>query len=185
MTMKLCLRSRLLSGLLTLLVVTSMFGCSKPKTSAYAPPQRAPYGYVPPPQQQRPGVQQPTGLRQPVGVQQPKGMSTEKKLAVIAGTAALIYMYNKQKNAAGTGIHGQYYRSKNGRVYYRDEKGNAIWVTPPSGGIQVPQAEAQAYQRAAATGDWNVKVPSSASAAAPTGRTSAPTGLPGPPGPRH
>lgn len=107
-------------------------------------------------------------------------MSKGKQLAVLAGTAALMYMYNKQKDAKGTGAHGQYYRSKNGRVYYRDEKGNPVWVTPPSGGIQVPQQEAQVYERAAATGNWNVNAPSKTPATAPMGSPLAPPGPPGP-----
>src|SRR5262249_1370268 len=54
-------------------------------------------------------------------------------------------LYNKQKNAKGTGPTGQLYRSKNGRVYYRDKEGRAHWVTPPAGGIQVPPNEAPQY----------------------------------------
>lgn len=98
----------------------------------------APFGSVPPPQQQN------------------TGMSTGKKLAILAGTAALIYMYNKHKNAKGAGPQGQYYRSRNGRVYYRDARGNAIWVTPPARGIQVPADEAAIYQRAAQQGRWDL-----------------------------
>lgn len=74
-----------------------------------------------------------------------RGMSTGQKLALLAGAAALYYLYNKQKNARGTGPTGQLYRSKNGRVYYRDKDGRAHWVTPPPGGIRVPADEAQQY----------------------------------------
>jgi len=74
-----------------------------------------------------------------------RGMSTGQKVALLAGAAALYYLYNKQKNAKGTGPTGQLYRSKNGRVYYRDRDGRAHWVTPPPGGVQVPASEAQQY----------------------------------------
>ena len=82
--------------------------------------------------------------------QQPQqGMSTKTKVALLVGAAALAYMYNKNKNNKGRGPQGQYYRSKNGRVYYRDAQGKAIWVTPPQGGIRVPANEAQRYERMA------------------------------------
>jgi hypothetical protein len=119
-------------------------------------------------------------------------MSTSKKLALLAGAAALIYLYNRHKNAKGAGAAGKYYLSKNGRVYYRDAKGNAIWVTPPSGGIQVPAEEAAFYNRAAANGNWNASyTPARASMPARSPRFvpgSSPMGSrpmpPGPPGPR-
>lgn len=87
------------------------------------------------------------------------GMTTGQKVAVLAGTAALIYLYNKHKNAQGVGAQGQYYRSKNGRIYYRDAQGNAVWVTPPAGGIQVPADVAQRYNQAAQTGNYDVNDP--------------------------
>lgn len=77
--------------------------------------------------------------------QQKQGMSNTKKVALLVGAAALAYLYNKHKNSKGTGAQGQYYRSKNGRIYYRDAKGNAVYVTPPQGGIQVPAEEAEMY----------------------------------------
>lgn len=80
--------------------------------------------------------------------QQPRpGLSTGKKLAMLAGAAALYYMYkkNQQKRAQGDMSTPQYYMSKNGRVYYRDSSGRAHWVTPPAQGIQVPYDEAQQY----------------------------------------
>ncbi|MBW3623808.1 MAG: hypothetical protein KY468_10425 [Armatimonadetes bacterium] len=58
-------------------------------------------------------------------------------------------MYNKNKNNQGTGPQGKYYRSKNGRVYYRDAQGKAHWVSPPSQGIYVPQQEAEIYRNRA------------------------------------
>lgn len=81
--------------------------------------------------------------------QQKQGMSTGTKVAILAGAAALYYMYkkNKEKRAAGDMSQPQYYLSKNGRVYYRDQSGQAHWVTPPQGGIQVPYGEAQQYSQ--------------------------------------
>ena len=64
----------------------------------------------------------------------------------MAGAAALYYLYNKHKNAQREGAQGKYYLSRNGRVYYRDQKGQAHWVTPPSGGIRVPASQAQQYR---------------------------------------
>lgn len=74
------------------------------------------------------------------------GMSSnQKKLVVLAGAAALYYLYKKKQNAAGQTV--QYYRSKNGRIYYRDAKTKqAVWVTPAdTQQIRVPADEAQAY----------------------------------------
>lgn len=83
--------------------------------------------------------------------QQRQGMSTGKKVAILAGAAALYYMYkkNKEKQQAGQLQNGEpiYYLSKNGRVYYRDQSGRAHWVTPPPQGIQVPYDEAQQYSQ--------------------------------------
>jgi hypothetical protein len=73
-------------------------------------------------------------------------MSTGQKVAVLAGAAALYYLYNKHKNSQEQGPEGQYYLSKNGRVYYRDAQHRAHWVTPPPGGIQVPESEARQYR---------------------------------------
>jgi hypothetical protein len=77
-----------------------------------------------------------------------KGLSTGQKVAILAGAAALYYLYQHHKQAQGEGKQGQYYLSKNGRVYYRDPKTHQpIWVTPPPGGIQVPADEAQQYSQ--------------------------------------
>jgi hypothetical protein len=73
-------------------------------------------------------------------------MSNTQKVAVLAGAAALYYLYNQHKNKQAQGAEGKYYLSKNGRVYYRDAKGQAHWVTPPPGGIQVPESEARQYR---------------------------------------
>ncbi len=84
--------------------------------------------------------------------QQPRqGMSTGKKVAILAGAAALYYLYrkhqnNKQAQAGQTQGQPQYYLSKNGRVYYRDQTGRAVYVTPPAQPIEVPYDEIQRYQ---------------------------------------
>lgn len=75
-----------------------------------------------------------------------KGLSTGQKVAILAGAAALYYLYNQHKNRQGQGTQGKYYLSKNGRVYYRDAEGRAHWVTPPPEGISVPESEAQRYR---------------------------------------
>lgn len=87
--------------------------------------------------------------RQSAPAQQPqkKPMLTKKNMVMLAGAAALYYMYKKRQNAtAKHGPESQYYLSKNGRVYYRDEQGRAHWVTPPQQGIMVPADEATQYQ---------------------------------------
>lgn len=106
-----------------------------------------------------PGTTSPPGAMQraPMSAPPKQGMSTGKKVAILAGTAALIYLYNKYKNSKGKGKEGQYYRSeKNGRIYYRDEKNNAVYVTPPAGGIQVPAEQAEMYNNAARTGTYDL-----------------------------
>lgn len=72
--------------------------------------------------------------------------SNRDKLVVLAGAAALYYLYNQHKNRQQQGAQGQYYLSKNGRVYYRDAQGRPHWVTPPPEGIAVPESEAYRYQ---------------------------------------
>jgi hypothetical protein len=76
-----------------------------------------------------------------------KGLGTGQKVALLAGAAALYYMYNQHKNAPQEGAQGKYYLSKNGRVYYRDAENRAHWVTPPAEGIRVPESEAQQYRQ--------------------------------------
>jgi hypothetical protein len=89
------------------------------------------------------------GYNQPPATQQRRGMSTGQKVAILAGAAALYYMYrkNQEKKQAGQ-LNGEpvYYLSKNGRIYYRDAQGRAHWVTPPQQGIQVPMEEAMQYR---------------------------------------
>ena len=76
-----------------------------------------------------------------------KGMTTKKKVVLLAGAAALYYLYKKHQSAASKeGPEGQYYLSKNGRVYYRDAEHRAHWVTPPAEGIEVPESEAADYR---------------------------------------
>ena len=73
-------------------------------------------------------------------------MSTRNKVVVLAGAAALYYLYKHHQSAnAQQGVEGQYYLSKNGRVYYRDAEHRAHWVTAPAQGIAVPAAEAADY----------------------------------------
>ena len=75
------------------------------------------------------------------------GMTTKTKVVMLAGAAALYYMYKRHQSAApGAGAESQYYLSKNGRVYYRDAEHRAHWVTPPPDGIAVPESEAANYQ---------------------------------------
>ena len=79
---------------------------------------------------------------------QKKGLNNVQKGAIVlAGAAALYYLYNQHKHSqAQNGPDGKYYLSKNGRVYYRDANHQAHWVTPPSNGITVPATEAQQYR---------------------------------------
>lgn len=98
---------------------------------------------VPPPPMENPSMNAP--------VAQPKqGMSTGKKVALLAGAAALYYIYNKRKNKAESakGPDGKYFISKStGRVYYRNLKdGSFQWVSPPKTPIQVPVEQAREYQ---------------------------------------
>ena len=75
-------------------------------------------------------------------------LMTKKNMVILAGAAALYYMYKKHKSAPAQGdAQSQYYLSKNGRVYYRDTAGRAHWVTPPREGISVPASEASEYQQ--------------------------------------
>jgi hypothetical protein len=92
----------------------------------------------------RGNYQKPYGT--PMPQQQREGMSTRNKVLLLAGAAAVYYLYNKHKNREGQGPQGRYYRSKNGRVYYRDLKtGQFQWVDPPRQPIQVPAEEYERY----------------------------------------
>jgi hypothetical protein len=129
------------SAAAALLVTPVLIGCGGPgasdRSGANMPPvDDTRYGYNPPAAQ-----------RAQTMPEQKRGLSTGQKLAILGGAAALYYMYNKHKKAQQTtGVEGQYYLSKNGRVYYRDEQGRAHWVTPPPQGIQVPEQEAMMYR---------------------------------------
>lgn len=98
---------------------------------------------VPPPvDDTRSATSAPTG----VGAEpQKKGMSTGKKVALLAGAAALFWLYQHHKNAQGETV--QYYKSKNGRIYYRDKDHRAHYVTPPTQPIEVDESQAQEYSR--------------------------------------
>ena len=86
-------------------------------------------------------------VNNPGQIQQKKGLSTGQKVGItLVGAAALYYLYRQHQNSQKEGAQGKYYLSKNGRVYYRDAQGKPNWVSPPSGGVQVPESEAQQYQ---------------------------------------
>lgn len=76
-----------------------------------------------------------------------QGMSMKEKVVLLGGAAALYYMYRKHQNSTAQGEAGQYYLSKNGRVYYRDAEHRAHWVTPPAEGVSVPESEAREYSQ--------------------------------------
>jgi hypothetical protein len=89
------------------------------------------------------------------GVPQRHGLTTGQKVLLLAGAAAVYYLYKKHQNAQGQGPNGRYFLSKNGRVYWRDMKTGAFhWVDPPQQPIQVTPEEYQEYvgQRAPAGG---------------------------------
>ena len=85
---------------------------------------------------------------QPVAKPKQQGLSTKQKVAILAGAAALYYIYKKRQSApAQAGPQGKYFQSKNGRIYYRNLKtGEFQWVTPPAQPIQIPAAEAEQYR---------------------------------------
>jgi len=74
------------------------------------------------------------------------GITTGQKVVILAGAAAAYYMYKHHKATRADGPDGQYYLSKNGRVYYRDAQHRAHWVTPPPEGVRVPENEAREYR---------------------------------------
>jgi hypothetical protein len=114
---------RMIAGSLALAVLLGVTGCG--------PTVQSQSRYEPAPPVSRPATPQ-------------ERMSARNKVLVLAGAAALYYLYQKHKNAQGQGPEGQYYRSKNGRVYYRDARGGVHWVTPPQQ-LEVPVDE---YERA-------------------------------------
>jgi len=74
-------------------------------------------------------------------VQEPphQGMTTKQKVILVAGAAALYWLYKHQKDQQGKEV--QYYQSKNGRIYYRDANHQAHWVTPPREVEVTPEEE--------------------------------------------
>jgi len=92
--------------------------------------------------------QYPPGMGSTTSAQPRQGMTGKQKVMILAGAAALYYLYNKRKNASAGQV--QYYRSeKSGRIYYRPDPKNpnkVIYVTPPRQPIQVPMSEAEARQ---------------------------------------
>ncbi len=127
---------RPMAWLLTVLLTVPLFaGCGGSQSTAPPPPVDDTVGGT---------VSNPTPANQP---QAKRGLNTGQKVVItLAGAAALYYLYNRYKNAQGQGPQGKYYLSKNGRVYYRDAENRAHWVTPPPGGIQVPEEEARQYR---------------------------------------
>lgn len=120
-----------MSGLLTVPFLNSCGGSQQSYNSPPPPVDDTRGGTVAPP---------------PEYPQANRGLSNGQKVAILVGAAALYYIYNQHKNRQEHGPQGQYYLSKNGRVYYRDAEGRAHWVTPPPEGIQVPVEEAEPYQ---------------------------------------
>jgi len=119
-------RLRKIAGVVAGCLLMSMAGCASRTINAQSPSQ-APYGGGGPSQ------------RMPA---QRQGLSTKQKVLLVAGAAALYYMYKKHQNAQGEGPNGRYFLSKNGRVYYRDMKtGQFHWVDPPTQPMQVPADE--------------------------------------------
>jgi hypothetical protein len=111
------------------------FGCGSSKNSG---------ANLPPIDETRGGQVTSTSAPAPIAQEPPRrGLSTNQKLVLLAGAAALYYLYKKHQNKQGEGQQGQYYLSKNGRVYYRDQSGRAHWVTPPPNGLRVPASEVQ------------------------------------------
>lgn len=124
----------------SLTLPTLLAGCGSPAPTAQAPMERT----MPNRQAAKPG------------------MSTRQKVTLLAGAAAMFYLYKKyqrdnaaklqQASAAAPGGKIQYYRSKKGGyIYYRDpQTKQAIRVTPPQSEVtsmQVPQNEAGAYSQ--------------------------------------
>ncbi|MCU0540760.1 MAG: hypothetical protein MUE44_01060 [Oscillatoriaceae cyanobacterium Prado104] len=129
-------RPKLMALLLTLLLGFPFLSACGGSQQSSTPP--------PPVDDTRPGVQTNRNARPSPQVN--RGLNNTQKVAILAGAAALYYLYNQHKNRQGQGPQGQYYLSRNGRVYYRDEQNRAHWVTPPPEGIRVPAAEAERYR---------------------------------------
>lgn len=123
----------------SLTLPTLLAGCGSPAPQAQAPMQRAP--------QTRPAK---------------AGMSTKQKVTLLAGAAAMYYLYRKyqrdnaakfqQINAQAPGGKVQFYRSrKGGYIYYRDPVSHAaIKVPGTEQGVQGVQ-----QQQVADTGGYD------------------------------
>ena len=122
--------------LVSLSLPTFLAGCGSPAPTAQAPVN-----------QNRPAARQ-------------GGMSTGQKVKLLAGAAAVYYLYRKyqrdnaaklqQAQAAAPGGKIQYYRSKSkGFIYYRDpQTKQAIIVAPAPNQVpqqSVPEAQAREY----------------------------------------
>lgn len=128
---------RLIALMLTLLLTFSPFITACGASQSNTPPPAVENQRVGTVSNNRP-ANQPQQLK--------KGLSTGQKVAILAGAAALYYLYNQHKDKQEQGPEGQYYLSKNGRVYYRDAQHRVHWVTPPPEGIRVSEQEAQKYR---------------------------------------
>ncbi|WP_125205859.1 hypothetical protein [Capsulimonas corticalis] len=113
-------------------------GCGS-KTTDTAPPPAASSGPGGPMMSAPPTMGQP----------QRQGMSTKQKVVLLAGAALLYYLYKKHQAAqtqnGAASPQGQLYQSKNGGIYYRNAQHQPVWVTAPSGGVQVPAEQVQRY----------------------------------------
>jgi hypothetical protein len=110
-------------------------------------------GQPPPGPAKEGGVSRVITARPPVAVQAapiaraPGEKSPHKKMVLLAGDAALEWLYRRHQDRLGEGADGRYYRSKDGRLYYHDSRTyRVIWVPPPpiSQPLAVPADE---YQR--------------------------------------
>jgi hypothetical protein len=137
----------------SLVVPPLLAGCGgAPDQTASAPP---------PPGMENPRMNAPraNAPRNAPAARPRQGMSTGQKVAILAGAAALYYIYNKRKNKAASakGPEGKYFISEStGRVYYRNLKdGSFQWVSPPRRPIRVPVEEARQYQNYAGYNNRN------------------------------
>jgi hypothetical protein len=121
---------RTVAALLVGLIALPLAGCGGQRINAESRYNGTPYN-PPPAQPNR------TGL---------PNLTTKQKVLLLAGAAAVYYLYKKHQNRQGEGPDGRYFLSKNGRVYYRDMKtGQFHWVDPPSQPIRVPAEDYERY----------------------------------------
>ncbi|MDQ3814742.1 MAG: hypothetical protein M3347_12425 [Armatimonadota bacterium] len=117
----------------SLIAPTMLAGCGNQQSSA------------PPPIDDTRGGRVTMPAQRPMQAPARRGLTTKQKVVLLLGAAALYYMYKKHQAKAGQQI--QYYRSRNGRVYYREPNNpqQIHWVTPPREGFRVPANEADDY----------------------------------------